>query len=179
MLPQIQANNSLEQENPSVKVIATLGAAGLTSDDTDLVDAAVAELAGVSADRRAAQDPAGLADIVLFAHALVQGDNEKALSVLESAAASAPYSAARRNRLALAYIAAGKVEAAVPLLQGRGGSVDEQAEADRERGVALTLEGGDGLQDLQKAALLAPWDEKNWEGIAWAKRATAEIDASA
>lgn len=167
----------MEHEDASVKVIATLGAAGLTSDDTDLIDAAVAELDGVPAQRRVAQDPAGLADIVLFAHAIVQGKTEDALAVLERAAAAAPHSAAARNRLALAYIASGKVEAATPLLQGRGGTVEEEAEADRERGIATTLEGEDGMQDLQRAALLAPWVNENWEGIAWAKCATAEVEA--
>lgn len=173
-----EADRSLEHEDASVKVIATLGAAGLTSDDTDLIDAAVAELDSVPAQRRVTQDPAGLADIVLFAHALVQGKTEDALAVLERAASTAPHSAAGRNRLALAYIASGKVEAATPLLQGRGGTVEEEAEADRERGIAATLEGGDGMQDLQRAALLAPWVKENWEGIAWARRATAEVEAA-
>lgn len=115
---------------------------------------------------------------MLFAYALVQGKTEDALAVLERAAAANPHSAAGRNRLALAYIASGKVEAATPLLQSRGGTVEEEAEADRERGIATTLEGGDGMQYLQRAALLAPWIKENWEGIAWAKRATAEVEAT-
>lgn len=178
MLRDTVADNSLEHEEPSVKVIAALGAVGLGSKDSDLVDAAVSELETVAPPRRLFQDPHGAADLVLFANSLVEGDEAGALAAFETAAMTNPYAAAPRNRLAEAYIAAGKTSEAVSLLSNvREPHVEDAAEADRVRGIAATLEGEESTASLQRAVMLSPWDEKNWEALAWAKRAVTEVDA--
>jgi superkiller protein 3 len=153
----------------------------LGSNDADLVDAAVAELETVPAARRVFQDPTGAADLVLFADALVKGDQDAALAALEAAAMSNTTAARPRNALAAAYIAAGKTAEAVSLVSNnREPRVDEAADAARLRGIASTLEGDEeGIAALQRAAMLAPWDTRAWEALAWAKRALAEVEVEA
>lgn len=173
------ANRSLEHEETSAKVLAALGAVALGSNDTDLIDAAVSELKSLPDDRRAFQDPSGWGDLVLYANALVQGDEAAALGALEAAAVFNPAAPSPRNRLAAAYLEAGKTAAAVTLLGShRDRDVSDSAAADRTLGIAATLE-GDESSALQRAVLLEPWNEKNWEALAWARRAAVEVDQAA
>ncbi|BEI86438.1 hypothetical protein CcaverHIS002_0607250 [Cutaneotrichosporon cavernicola] len=173
-----QLMESLEHERPSLKVIAALGAAALASSDADLLDAALAELANPTPEQRA-QDPQRTADAVLAAAALANGNEDGAIASLESSAASAPWDPVSRNRLAAAYVAAGKTEPAIALLQRTSdGPVLEAARANSMRGIALTLEGESGMQNLQRAIMLRPWDEEGWEALAWARRAEVELEES-
>lgn len=113
---------------------------------------------------------------MLAAAALAQGDQDGAIASLEASAAAAPWDPVARNRLAAAYVAAGKTASAVALLQRTGaGPVVEAARADAMRGIAQTLEGEDGMESLQRAVMLRPWDNEAWEALAWAKRAQAEL----
>ncbi|GMK57364.1 hypothetical protein CspeluHIS016_0401980 [Cutaneotrichosporon spelunceum] len=170
-----QLMESLEHERPSLKVIAALGAAALASSDADLLDAALTELASPTPEQRA-QDPQRTADAVLAAAALANGDEDGAIASLEASAAAAPWDPVPRNRLGVAYVAAGKPEPAIALLQRTSdGPVGEAARANSMRGIALTLEGENGMQDLQRAVLLCPWDEQAWQALAWARRAEAEL----
>lgn len=163
----------MEHEHPSIKVIAALGAAALASSDADLLEAVTAELASAPGD----------AGPVLSAAALAKSDEPTAISALEAAAAARPFDSAALNRLASAYVAAGKSGPAVALLQRTGfGSADDAAEADRLRGIALTLEGEEatmekGIESLQRAIMLRPWDAGAWEALAWAKRVGVELES--
>jgi Flp pilus assembly protein TadD len=172
-LCQIVTDSRLEHERPSRKVIAALGAAALASHDADLLDAALAEL---SAPSEQAHDPQRTADAVLATAALARGDEAGAITCLEASAAAAPWDPVPRNRLAAAYVAAGKSAPAAALLQRTSaGPVDAAARADAMRGIAMTLEGESGRESLQRAVMLRPWDDGAWEALAWARRAEAEL----
>ncbi|WOO77688.1 Superkiller protein 3 [Vanrija pseudolonga] len=166
----------LEHPDPSIKVVAALGAVGLASGDPDLVEAATAELNSAPAARRLAQDPEGTADMVQFANAIINIDQEVAVGALEEAAMLNPGAAGPRNRLAIGYIGSGKIQEAKALLRGvREAAVPDAVEATRLRGITNTLDGEEDTVELQKAVLLAPWDTAAWESLAWAKRAVQEV----
>lgn len=182
----VLADISLSGDNPSIKVISTLSAVALSSSDLDLLDASISELAGQSAQRKAVDDPTGLSDLVLYANALSQGDEDAALAALQAAVQARPGDAVGRNRLAKALLASGKVEEASTVLAGglagTGGDSALIAETLRLKGIAAVLEGADesnGLGALQKSIMLRPWEQTGWEGLAWARKATHEVDEAA
>ena len=68
---RFRADKSFEQEKPSIEAITTLAAIAATTEDDDLLDAALSELDALALDRRDAMDPAGKVELLLAHNALI------------------------------------------------------------------------------------------------------------
>ena len=152
----------------------------ITSSDADLTEAAISELHQQTPEAKVIQDPSGQADLVLFLHSISENVDEPdvALSVLETAVQVRSTDPIARNRLAKALVATGRYEEANEILDGvmsRDGQV--LSEALRLKGVAQAVSGeSSGLEAIQKAVVVRPWEAAGWESLAWTRKAQAEVE---
>nr|XP_019045775.1 superkiller protein 3 [Kwoniella bestiolae CBS 10118]OCF24705.1 superkiller protein 3 [Kwoniella bestiolae CBS 10118] len=170
----------LSQEKPSLKVISTLAAIAVISSDPDLVEAAISELSSRPVESRIKEDPAGQSDLVLYLHALVDGNSEEAHKILEGAVQTSPGNIKSRNRLAEALIQSQQTKEAIAVLEneGRVEDVESRAKMERLKGTAEILDGEEGgMSRLQKSVVLAPWEEEGWNALGWGRRLVAEAEA--
>ncbi|WWC62437.1 uncharacterized protein I303_105033 [Kwoniella dejecticola CBS 10117] len=174
----------LSQERPSLKVISTLAAIAVVSSDVDLVEAAMSELQSRPLETRIKEDPTGQSDLVLYLHALSEGRPDEAHAILEKAVQAKPADVSARNRLAEAFIQAGKAKEAVEVLESmdKVEDVEDKAASQRLRGTAEILDGREeGLSRLQKSVMVAPWEEEEWNVLSWGRKMVvgAEVGAKA
>ena len=123
---------------------------------------------------RLAESHRGEVSMVLSTHALARNLPDDSLKALEQAVHLSPSSALARNRLGHMLIAMGKAEEAVRILSEAGGeSVSIKSETMRLRGIAKVMSGDveGGVSEVTAAIRVCPWDEKNWQGMAWARKA--------
>ncbi|KAL7425055.1 Superkiller protein 3 [Cryptotrichosporon argae] len=159
--------DSLAHEHPGADVVATVGALAILTSDADLVEAALAELHSLP--------PAGLAHVVLFVHALVEGRQDDALGVLETAVVSDPADARAKVDLARALLALGEAQGADEALAGfRTSDARLAADADVARGTARVLDADkpEG-RAVERAVMLAPWEAGNWAALAYVRQERA------
>ena len=166
---------SLSQDAPPVKVIYTLAAVALVSSDSDLLDAAISELANISPQRVILEDPESHVPLVLSTHALIDDKPEDAVRAYETALQFVPTDWKTRNRLARLLLDDEKYEEAVDLLNvetGPGVAASVKAEMAKLKGSArILLDDRRGLSGLMAAVKLCPWDEKCWKGLEWGRQA--------
>ncbi|WWC70645.1 uncharacterized protein I206_104596 [Kwoniella pini CBS 10737] len=169
----------LSQESPSLKVISTLAAIAMTSSDSDLVEAAMSEMQSRPLEARIKEDPAGQSTLVLYLHALSDGRSEEAHTILENAVQASPANVKARNKLAEAFIQAGKAKEAIEVLESmdRVENVKDKAQLDSLIGTAQILDGEQsGISKLQKSVMIAPWEEEAWNSLAWGRKLIAEAE---
>jgi superkiller protein 3 len=163
----------LSQDKPPIKVITALAATAISSNDEDLIEAALSELQQIPLERLGEEDPKGQTTLVRYAHALIQG--EDAVQVLEGAVHASPSDEVARLRLAKGLIRDDKAGEAVGILGTRQGK--ESVDGMRMRGVAELLDGEEGgLRKVQKAVRGRPWDVEGWEALAWSRKMVAEAE---
>ena len=170
---------SLSQDKPPIKVISTLGAIAVMSSDEDLIDAAIMEIESIPLERRIVEDPAGQADLVLYAHAVAQGDHDAAFGILEAVNHAQPSDQSARNRLAKSLISSGKAAEAIGVLANEDKSDDSgvRSEMLRLQGISEIMDGEEGgLRRLQESVRAKPWDEEGWRGLAWGRKITWEAE---
>ncbi|KAK4687772.1 superkiller protein 3, partial [Tremellales sp. Uapishka_1] len=148
----------LSHEDPSIKVLVTLGAIAVLTDDEDLVDAVTSELQTRPLSTRLVQDPENATDLVLYSHSLAIGDETAALEILDSANQMHP----RSNGLARDLLACGKA-----------GQVGDLLDVGL-RGLAAVVEGNveGGVRLLQVGVRNRPWEAIGYERLAWGRGQT-------
>jgi hypothetical protein len=152
------------------------------SSDPDLLEAAIGELRSIPAERVTREDPESHVPLVLSSHSIIDNKPDQAIQSLEAALNLVPTDIKTRNRLAELMIATQKPEEAIALLSFELGpevSSDVKSEMIRLRGLARIVSGDEaGMSDLSRAVKIAPWDEKAWRGVAWARKVLAELDGA-
>lgn len=195
----IRVFDSLSQDTPPIKVISTLAAVALVSSDDDLLEASISELHSLSAPRILAEDTRGTVASVLAAHALVESDLDGAIQELEKPTLASATDILSRNKLAKMLIVAGRAEEALSILlvdepdrdfsqeldntgarklAGVAGQVGvaTRSETLRLKGIAKILNADEsGVSELMASVRVCPWDEENWEAVAWGKRILSEL----
>ena len=172
----IKLTCSLSQDSPPVKVVNTLAAVALVSSDSDLLEAAISELANIPSTRVLVEDLESHVPLVLSTHALMDDKPEEAIQAYEKALQLSPADWRTRNRLAKLLLDDERYDQVIGLLEieiGSGISIEVRSEMMRLRGSAKILKGDKrGLGDLMGAMKIQPSSEKAWSSIQWGLKAS-------
>ncbi|KAF8739668.1 Tetratricopeptide repeat, partial [Rhizoctonia solani] len=162
----------VEQDPSNLECIVMLVAIGTLNNEPDLVDAALSEILGMPTEKRQALDPGHQVDRILVQHHIAQGNLDQALKVVRNAVVlkSATTSSTRALLEFLVQTGDDKaVEVAISALK----NISERNELSpllRIAGVASAKVGKlePGVQKgLEKAVVLAPWDERNYLALTY------------
>jgi len=151
---------------------------GILTDDDSLVDAALSEILGLPLEQRLQRDPGREVTYLLIKHHLGQGDVPKALSVAQRAAFAEPSRPEIRRQLASLTLQQGDSAAALAVIAGLSQSRDDNLAQLRDslalHAVSLSLNHGSDPERCkeahrlaQKAVILAPWEMRNWQALAY------------
>ncbi|KZV61771.1 TPR-like protein [Peniophora sp. CONT] len=153
----------------NLTAINALAGMGILTEDEGLVDAALSEILALPLDQRRARDPRRDVTYLLTQQQLEQNNVAGARAEAQRAVHSEPANAAVRHSLATLVMQTGEISAAQAILaSGADTDMNEQRDALALRSVAeadadLAL----SLKAAQRAVMLAPWELKNWEALAY------------
>ncbi|OCH91806.1 TPR-like protein [Obba rivulosa] len=171
-----QLLQSIDSNPENLVAINTLAGMGILTDDDSLVDAALSEILALPLDQRHERDPNREVTYLLTQHHLAQDDAARALSVTQKAVFSEPTQLGVRRQLATLTLQQRRSNAALAVLAGAAEecSLVDLRESLRLRAVAECLDKRQGAQGAknarrlaQKAVLLAPWEVRNWQTLAF------------
>ncbi|KDQ10122.1 hypothetical protein BOTBODRAFT_164222 [Botryobasidium botryosum FD-172 SS1] len=175
----------------NLQAITTLAAIGTLLAADDLVDAALSEILALPLDRRHKLDPHRDVDNLLSQHHLGLGRASQATSVLQHAVHAEPSQTQPRKNLGTLLLKSGQPAAAESILLGTLGSQqvdDRQALHDslrlsavarvRAHERALLDEDTARLsqKEVERAVVLAPWEEANWVALAYVRSRAAGVE---
>ncbi|KZT68315.1 TPR-like protein [Daedalea quercina L-15889] len=175
-----QLLQSIQSDPENLMAINTLAGMGILTGDESLVDAALSEILSLPLDQRLSRDPDGDVTYLLIQHHLAmfgQGDVTQALSVAQKAVLAEPSQPEMRRTLAGLNVQQGDGKSALAVLAGTSGSRENNLDNARR---SLHLEAithsiaepnakraAEGRKLAQKAVMLAPWNMRNWQALAF------------
>ncbi|KAF8757237.1 Tetratricopeptide repeat [Rhizoctonia solani] len=170
----------VEQDPSNLECIVMLVAIGTLNNEPDLVDAALSEILGMPTEKRQVLDPGHQVDRILVQHHIAQGNLDQALKVVRNAVAlkSATTSSTRALLEFLVQTGDDKaVEVAISALK----NISERNALSpllRIAGVASAKVGKlepSVQKGLEKAVMLAPWDERNYLALTYTEPTSSII----
>jgi len=170
---QTQLLDCITQDPENLTAINALAGMGILTDDDGLIDAALSELKSLPLDLRHRRDPRRDFSYILKQHHLGQGNITEALSEAQKAVHIEPARDDARRTLATLLLQSGEPAAARAVIsQGGDSDIADVRASIGLRAVALALSGGEeSLKEArkmaQKGVMLAPWDRKSWEVLAY------------
>jgi len=176
-----QLLDCITNDPENLAAINALAGMGILTDDDSLVDAALSEILSLPLERRHILDPRRDVNYLLIQHHLGQGDTTQALSVAQHAVYTEPSLSSPKRTLASLNLQQGQHASALAILASQPGeNVVNVRDALGLSAIAGSMgkPGDEGLRDAmrraQKATILAPWDVKNWQTLAYVKSRNAE-----
>ncbi|KDQ57736.1 hypothetical protein JAAARDRAFT_35420 [Jaapia argillacea MUCL 33604] len=165
----------IEEDPDNITAINVLAGMGILTEDDGLVEAALSEILSLHYDKRFVSDPDRAVTHLLIQHQLGEGAFDKAISIAQSAVFAEPSRPEARREASTLALQHGLPDAALAVLVGAAaeddqehlrGSLSVQAIAN-----ALNPNGDfDTVRSLaQKAVMLSPWDEQNWQALGYAR----------
>ncbi|CAE6419871.1 unnamed protein product [Rhizoctonia solani] len=164
----------VEQDSSNLECVVMLVAIGTLGNEPDLVDAALSEILAMPVEKRQSLDPGRQVDRILVQHYIAEGNVDQALQVVRNAISSESAPASSTKALLEFLIQTGDdkvVEVATSALKNLSDR-DELSPLLRINGVAKAKMGNLGpsvQKDLEKAVVLAPWDEHNRLALAYVR----------
>ncbi|EIM82722.1 uncharacterized protein STEHIDRAFT_63802 [Stereum hirsutum FP-91666 SS1] len=167
---------------------------GILTEDDGLIDAALSEILSLPLDKRHERDPERDVDYLLTQHSLAQGEKGKALSHAQKSLFAEPSRSSARRTLAVLALQNEDPEAALAALSAASAGIDEGSAEGSAEGLALqavarALKGHGNVSEereeeqkiieakklAQQSVMLAPWEVKNWETLAFVRTRTEGI----
>jgi len=170
-----QLLDCITQDPENLTAINALAGMGILTDDDGLIDAALSELKSLPLDLRHRRDPQRNFSYILKQHHLGQGNLTAALSEAQKAVHSEPAREDARRALATLLLQCGKPTAARAVIsQGRDSGISDLRASIGLRALANAhSEDEASLKEAwsmaQKGVMLAPWDRRSWEVLAYLK----------
>ncbi|VDB87360.1 unnamed protein product [Peniophora sp. CBMAI 1063] len=160
---------TIDPEN--LTAINALAGMGILTEDENLVDAALSEILSLPLDQRRARDPRRDVNYLLTQQRLEQNDVGGARAEAQRAVHAEPASASVHHSLAQVVMQTGDAASAHAILaSGAETDMNEQREALALLAVAETeVDPPVALKTAQRAVILAPWEIKNWQALAYAR----------
>ncbi|KAH7923951.1 TPR-like protein [Leucogyrophana mollusca] len=148
--------------------INTLAGMGILTEDDGLVDAALSEIQSLPIERRQELDPQRDVTYLLVQHYLGQGDTVEALRTAQKALFVEPSSSEVRREVASLTLQHGDRPSAQALLAVK---LDDNIIDEREALAlsAIADEGAESLRSAQRAVMLAPGRQQNWQTLAYVR----------
>ncbi|KAI9511143.1 TPR-like protein, partial [Russula earlei] len=168
-----QLLDCITQDPENLTAINALAGMGILTDDDGLIDAALSELKSLPLDLRHRRDPKRDFSYILRQHHLGQGKLTAALSESQRAVHAEPARGDARRTLATLLLQCSEPAAARAVIsQGEDGNIAALRASIGLRAVANARSGGeeslkDGRRMAQKGVMLAPWDRRSWEVLAY------------